>query len=423
MKSVAVSLLGHKDHGKSTLIGRLLVECNAAAKERVEHVRELSKSMGKDFEYAFLLDSFREERADGLTMDSTSAKLSLNGKVIELIDVPGHKELVKNMLTGASRAKYALLVASAKPGEGFQEETRLHVLLARMLGLERVVVAVTKMDMQGYSREVFDGISKSVVDYLLFVGFERSQIKLIPVSAMAGDNIKTKSSSMPWFAGKPVVEEMDSFFDSGEGEAAARRQAPARFLVQDSVDTDEGRAVLGRVEQGTLRKGDEVFFLPENSAGTIGKIMFFGRAADSAGPGENAGLLMDFGRSAFPGKGSVGCRKGEGVNAVEEMQAKLFVLPGFYLDFGKPLRVKNASGESNCRVARVLERIDFIKNTVEKEVRLEKGDSMDFLLAELECEGSAVFEEFAKTPFLGRFVVLQDNQIAAVGTVEKTSSG
>ncbi|PIZ91729.1 hypothetical protein COX85_02345, partial [Candidatus Micrarchaeota archaeon CG_4_10_14_0_2_um_filter_55_9] len=142
MVNVVISMLGHQDHGKSTLIGRLLYETKSVTAERIREAREMSEKLGLEMEYCFLLDAFQEEREGGYTLDTTRAQLRHGNTIFELVDVPGHKEFIKNMLSGASNASAAILVASMKPGEGLQDETRLHVSMARLLGIKRVIVAV-----------------------------------------------------------------------------------------------------------------------------------------------------------------------------------------------------------------------------------------------------------------------------------------
>ncbi|MEM0475925.1 MAG: GTP-binding protein [Candidatus Norongarragalinales archaeon] len=421
-----ISLLGHKDHGKSTLIGRLLVDCGVAQRERVEHVKRLSESLGKDFEYAFLLDAFREERLEGLTIDATSAKIAVRGTVFELIDVPGHKELVKNMLSGASRADYALLVVSAKPGEGFQEETMLHVFLARLLGLEKIIVAVTKMDLSGYSRSVFDELAAKVLDYLNFVGFEREQVRILPVSAMDGVNLKDKSDKTPWFDGAPLLEEIPAFFGKENAEQAEARALakPARFIVQDEVDVGGEPVFVGRVEQGSLRKGERVVFIPQGATGSIKEFVAFGDAkTEEVKAGENTGLriLFDSAASQKPARGSVACKPDSVVRAVKRFTAKFFVLPGFSVSLLKPVKLKNAAGEFECSTEEVVDKIDFFNRTYVPTPGVNEARSTECFRAVFSSERPAVVESFKETPFLGRFVLLDDKkQIAAVGVVEKT---
>ena len=419
MLPTAVSLLGHKDHGKSTLIGRLLVECGAATNERIEHAKYLSESMGKKFEYAFLLDSFQEERLGGLTIDTTSAKLSFRGKAFELIDVPGHKTLLKNMLSGTSNAEYAILVVSAKPGEGLQTETKLHLYLAGLLGLKRIIVAVTKLDLRDYSQEVFEDLEKSVLNYLEFAGFNQSQVRVIPVSSMEGANLAESSQLTPWFEGLPLLQEMNEFFVGGEG-TGALSGLPLRFFVQDSIDVEGEKMVVGVVEQGVLKCGEKIFFEPGGSAGLVEEIHSFEKTHSEVKPGENAGLKIKFELGFAPKRGSVGFYGGARVVPSKAILARFFVLPNFSLDLSRPLAFKNFSGVLQVRVTKLVEKISVFEGVIEADPRAERAEATECFSAILHSEDPLVAEEFRKTPFLGRFVLLDGKkQIAAVGIVEK----
>ena len=177
-----ITMLGHKDHGKSTLIGSLLMSTGSATEERIADAKNTSKKLGKQFEPAFILDAFSEEREGGLTIDTARAQIKYMGKAFELIDVPGHEELIKNMLSGASYANTAVLVVSAAKDEGIKPQTKRHLFLAKMLGIRHFIVAVNKMDTVGYSQNDYEMIKNDIAAYLDDIGVHSQSVNFVPIS-------------------------------------------------------------------------------------------------------------------------------------------------------------------------------------------------------------------------------------------------
>ncbi len=206
MKIKRVTLLGHKDHGKSTLIGNLLISTGTATKDRINEARRISRSLGRQFEPAFILDSFSEEREGGLTIDTTRAQIKYKDIGFEFIDVPGHEELIKNMISGASYADFAVLIVSAKRDEGIMDQTKRHLFLAKIFGIKKIIIAVNKMDSVGYSEERFDSVAKSIGAYLEKIGVDSRDYEAIPISAYDSENLVKKSDKMKWYRGKTLLE-------------------------------------------------------------------------------------------------------------------------------------------------------------------------------------------------------------------------
>ncbi len=403
MEQVPITLLGHRDHGKSTLIGRLLLETGSVPRERIAHAKELSEAQGKNFEYAFLMDSFREEREQEMTIDTASAKLQYQQTIFELIDVPGHKELAKNMLSGASRATSGLLVVSAKPGEGLQEETRLHLFLAKMLGLEKLVVAVTKMDLVGYNQEIFDGLKREVSAYLRFAGFEPGHIRFIPVSAMEAVNVVEKSNKTPWYDGPALLSFMVDTY-----RASAKKEA-LRFLVQDAYDVDGKMLFVGQVKQGTLLSGAKLLFQPQGQSATVTALA---SGKSEATTGKNEALVLDAPLSI--GRGSVGFPADAAPALSSKITATLFFLPQSALDAGKPVAFASASAQTQARLELKTE-FDLLSATQKP---ADTTGPLRFFCAELTFDTAVLAEPAVQTPFLGRFVLKDNGKIAAVGVVE-----
>ncbi|HEX9757397.1 MAG TPA: GTP-binding protein [Nitrospiria bacterium] len=286
MKRFTITLLGHKDHGKSTLIGRLLYDTKSVMEDRTEEVREYCKTVGKPFEYAFLLDSFEEERRDGMTIDVIHAQVKGKKNIYDCIDVPGHRELLKNMLSGASHADAGILIVSAK--EGLEEQTGHHLRLANWLGLASLIVVVNKMDHVEYQQEVFEEMV-SKIKALEKTPILGPKVDFIPISAYKGDNVVARSSQMPWYTGRTLFEHME-----GLEVQNSFLNLPLRLPVQDVYENKAGERILaGKVESGEIHVGQEVVFVPSNGKATIRSIMGVDKNQKTAMPGENIGLVLD----------------------------------------------------------------------------------------------------------------------------------
>ena len=206
-------IVGHVDHGKSTLFGRVLVETGAVKPEEVEKLKEIAAEYGKEgWEFAYLLDKEKEERMRGLTIDVAHRPFETQKYFFTVIDAPGHRDFVRNMITGASQADCALLVVSAKPGEGVQEQTKEHVFLLKVLGINQVVVAINKMDTCNFDQKRYEEVKQQVIDLMKPLGFPVDKIPFIPVSAKTGDNITKLSEKTPWYKGPTLLEAFDQTF-------------------------------------------------------------------------------------------------------------------------------------------------------------------------------------------------------------------
>lgn len=281
MDRLTLTLLGHKDHGKSTLIGRLLHDTKSVRADRVAEVRAASRAADRPFDYSFLVDSFQEERRNGMTMDVIHAQVTTGRRQYDCVDVPGHKELIQNMLTGASRADAGLFIVSAL--EGVEEQTGQHLRLARWLGLDRLIVAVNKMDAAGYSELKFSGLVERVAELL-----GRPVSVAIPISALTGEQVAEPSTNLPWYKGPTLVEALDAL----EREPAPANR-PLRIPIQDAYPAPGGRWLVGRVESGTVRIGHEIALTSRGVLARVTELLVSNLPARQAGPGENVGLRLE----------------------------------------------------------------------------------------------------------------------------------
>ncbi len=251
-------MLGHKDHGKSTFLGRLLFETHSIPSDRVQTVREIDHEAGRTFEWAHLMDSFREEREEEMTWGGAAMFVEGKKRGYRFFDVPGHEELVWHMLSGASRAHAAVLIVSAK--EGIDVMSVKHMLLAKFLGVRDLVVAVNKMDAVGWNENIFNSVKDKVDAEIKKSDFETSSVRYVPISAFNGDNVVSASKKAAWYKGLSVFEIVESFtFKDPEG-------IPMRFLVQDVMVHDGKIVAVGNVKNGTLAHGASLVSLPSETA-------------------------------------------------------------------------------------------------------------------------------------------------------------
>lgn len=410
-REIKISLLGHKDHGKSTLIGRLLYETHSLTEDRINEARAMTKSvLGKDgLEYAFLLDSFEEEREGGFTLDTTRAQVHHGGVIYELIDVPGHKELVKNMLTGASLAHAAILIVSAKEDERLRDETKLHLYLASLLGIKNLVVTINKIDTASYSEETFNSIKDEMAKILKSFGYEK--LSFVPVSARKGDNVMALSEATPWYKGKTVIELMEEF--SRIDYEKELEELPARMFVQDIYDMGDEKILVGRLDTGKLSVGQEVAIEPLGVSTAIDEMRVRNDSVKEGRAGQNLGVMLK--GAADVKRGNVCMPADSRAEPVKSINAKVFCLPGNEIKAGDELTITCASQEANAKISGIAEKMNPI---LDKEPRKNVDDIAGWEAAEVKIEFNEplVFESFSKLPHTGRFV-LSKGGVVAVGVV------
>jgi len=279
-----LAVIGHIDHGKSTLVGRLMFETGAVPAHLIEKYKAEAREKGKEsFAFAWVMDSLKEERERGITIDIAHRRFDTDKYYFTVVDCPGHRDFVKNMITGASQADAAILVVAAP--DGVMAQTKEHVFLSRTLGINQLIIAVNKMDAANYSQERYEQVKKDVGQLLGMVGFKASEIPFIPTSAFAGDNISKKSENTPWYTGPSILESLNALKEPEKPD-----KLPLRIPVQDAYTISGiGTVPVGRVETGIMKKGDNVIFNPSGAGGEVKSIEMHHEEVLQAVPGDNIG--------------------------------------------------------------------------------------------------------------------------------------
>jgi len=406
MNNLRFVMVGHVDHGKSTLIGRLLYDTESLPPDKMEEIRTASQEQGRDVEFAYVMDHLAEERARNITIDTAQTFFRTPRREYVIIDAPGHKEFLKNMITGASQAEAAVLIVDA--AEGVREQTQRHAFMIDMLGLEQLIVVVNKMDQVGYEQKRFEQVKSDLNSFLGKVNLKPTYV--IPISAKNGENVSNRSDNMPWYTGVTFLEGLDSFVN-----LPSSLEKPLRFPVQLVHEIAGEKVLMGRVEAGRLRRGGEIVFLPSGKKAKVKNILEFGtKGKEEASAGESAGIVLD---QALPvGRGEVGADPGQEPPSADRFAASVFWMSPAPFRMGEKILLRIATEEVPAEIEAIAERMD--SSTLEI---LERDASVlnDTEAGEVTIRTArpVVVESFYKTKELGRFVLVRRNDVVAGGII------
>ncbi|MCL2459961.1 MAG: translation elongation factor EF-1 subunit alpha [Euryarchaeota archaeon] len=280
-----LAVIGHIDHGKSTTVGRMMFETGTVPPHIIENFRKEAEQKGKgSFAFAWVMDNLKEERERGITIDIAHKRFDTPKYYFTVVDCPGHRDFVKNMITGASQADAAIIVVAAT--DGVMEQTKEHVFLSKTLGIQQIIVAINKMDAVKYDEAKFNEIKTNMGNLLKMVGTDPEKVPFIPISSMEGDNIKENSANIPWYKGKPLITLLDDLTVPSKP-----TDKSLRIPIQDAYSISGiGTVPVGRVETGVLKKGMNVVFMPANKSGECKSIEMHHEETPSAEPGDNIGF-------------------------------------------------------------------------------------------------------------------------------------
>jgi bifunctional enzyme CysN/CysC len=404
---VKIVFVGHVDHGKSTLIGRILEMTGSLPEGKIEALRASCEAQGRRFEYAYLLDALAEEQQQNITIDTTQIQFRSARRDYVIIDAPGHQEFLKNMITGAASADAAVVVIAAD--EGVREQSRRHGRLLSLLGIQQVLVAVNKMDLIDYAEEPFRQIEK---DYSAFLhNLDLAPRAFIPISSSTGANVTSGSEgSLPWFTGMNLLQAIDGF-----EETQSTENQPLRFPIQDIYRKENRRIFAGRIESGTLRVGDQLLFSPHNKTGRVVTIERWAAApTGSARAGESVGITLR--DHIFIERGHVASHENDAPIESNRVHARVFWIGAEPLRVGARYRLKLVTQDVECHVVSVGKVIDAA--TLDS-VPADRAELRINEVAEITLQTRAplVLDNHDRVPSLGRFVLADRNNLVGGGIV------
>ncbi len=404
-ENLSIVFVGHVDHGKSTLIGRIFNETDSLPEGKADAIRKMCERRGMPFEWAFLMDALQAERDQGVTIDAAHIRLKGARRDYLIIDAPGHKEFLKNMVTGAAGAEVAVLVIDA--AEGVREQSRRHGYLLRLLGIKSIAVAVNKMDLVDYAAARFGEVAQEIRSYLKSIDVHATYI--VPVSANAGENIVAPSPRMTWYQGPSIMEAVEHF-----APRAVASELPLRLPLQDVYKFDARRIFSGRIETGNLKIGDTLLFSPANKTARVVALESWNTPVPktAAGEGESVGFTLD--EQIFVERGELISHADRAPVETNVFRAHIFWLGREPLKAGKQYKMRLNTDEVMVRVQAVERVIDTHDLSKADTDQLERNGVAEIVLR---SNRMVALDEFAENPRVGRFVLIDGYDISGGGII------
>jgi bifunctional enzyme CysN/CysC len=401
-----VVFVGHVDHGKSTLIGRILHDTGSLPEGKIDEIKKACAAEGMEFEFAFLLDALLEEQKQNVTIDTTQIPFRTPRRRYAIIDAPGHKEFLKNMITGASSADAAILLIGAN--EGVREQSRRHAYLLSLLGIKQIIVVVNKMDLADFSEARFNEIERDYRKFLAELGLEARAF--IPASAKEGENVARATMKMKWYCGASVLEALD-LLEPQKPDI----DLPLRFCVQDIYRFDERRIIAGRIETGTLRVGDQLVFSPANKSSVVATIERWNAPVNGpAVAGDSIGITLS--EQIFVERGYVASHENETPIETNRFHADLFWIVREPLRVGHFYDLRLATQDVKCQIVSIEQVMDSSTLETKSDGR-EQLERNEIGQLTIQTRGPLVIDNHDRIPNLGRFVIVDDGRICGGGTI------
>ncbi len=409
-----VVFVGHVDHGKSTIVGRLLYDAGMVPEQELQKLREEAQKHGKvGFEFAYVMDKIKEERERGVTIDLAYKKLVTQKWQVTIIDAPGHKDFVKNMITGASQADAAFLVVAVQ--HGVMPQTKEHLWLLRTMGVDQIAVIINQMDTVNYDEAKFNKVKEDVTELLKAVGMKPDEVTFIAASGLKGDNIVKKSENMPWYKGPTVMEQFDLF-----KEPQKPVDLPLRMPIQDVYEiTGVGTVPVGKIETGKMKVGQKVIIVPGRTGrgieGEVRSIEMHHEALQEAVAGDNVGVnIRGVGKKDVE-RGDVICDADKPAPVVEEFTAQIAVInhPTVIAKGYTPVFHVHTA-QVPCRFVELVKKLDPKTGEV-KEENPDYLKNGDIAIVKLKPVGNLVIEKQSDNPHLARFAIRDAGATVAAG--------
>jgi len=408
--------IGHVDHGKSTTVGRLLYDSGNIDEQTMRKLKEKAQELGKGgFEFAFVMDNLKEERERGVTIDLAHKKFQTDKYYFTIIDAPGHRDFVKNMITGASQADAAVLVVAAN--DGVNAQTKEHVFLSKTLGVAQLVVAINKMDISGvdHAQKRFDEVKAEVSTLLKSVGYKADEIQFVAAASLMGENIVKKSDKMPWYTGPTLLEAINNFKVPEKPTTL-----PLRLPIQDVYNiTGIGVVPVGRVETGIMKVNDKVIFVPGREGkgvpGEVKTIEMHHEQMTQAGPGDNIGFnVRGIGKKDIA-RGDVLGHTDNPPNVASEFTAQIVILNHpTVVTIGYTPVFHIHTAQIACQILEIVKKIDprTGATVAEKPDFIKNGDVAIVRVKPLQ---PVVVEKQKEIPQLARFAIRDSGATVAAG--------
>jgi bifunctional enzyme CysN/CysC len=406
VEQLKIVIVGHVDHGKSTFVGRLFHDTGSLPEGKLEQLQAVAARRGVPFEWANLMDALQAERDQNITIDTAQIWFRTQKRQYVIIDAPGHKEFLKNMITGAASAEAALLLIDAH--EGVQEQSRRHGYLLNLLGIRQIAVLVNKMDLEDYAEVRFRQIEGEFRAFLKTMGVEPKCF--IPMSAKHGDNIASRSMKMPWWKGQTVLESLDEF-----RLAEPPTSQPLRLPIQDIYRFDSRRILAGRIESGTLKVGDHLLFTPGNKISAVKTIERWNAPPTGrAEAGESIGITLT--EQIYVQRGEVAALESDAPYELSRFKARVFWMGRAPFIMGKAYKLKLATQEVECAIDSLERVID--SSTLETISRAEAFVGRNEVAElTLRTKRPVAFDIHAEIIATGRFVIVDGFEVAGGGIV------
>jgi elongation factor 1-alpha len=408
-----LAVIGHIDHGKSTLVGRLLFETGAVPPHIIEKYKEEAKAKGKEsFVFAWVMDSLKEERDRGITIDVAHQRFDTAKYYFTIVDCPGHRDFVKNMITGASQADAAILVCSGK--DGVQSQTKEHVFLSRTLGINQLIIAINKMDEVNYDKAKFESVKTELSTLLKMVGFKPDEILFIPTSAFKGDNLSKPSENTKWYTGPTLLAALDTLKVPEKPVTL-----PLRIPVQDSYTISGiGTVPVGRVETGKMKAGDKIIFMPAKAVGEVKSIEMHHQEVKEAVPGDNIGWNVRGVEKKDIRRGDVCGHTDKPPSVADEFTAQIVVLqhPSAIAAGYTPV-IHCHTAQCAGMITAILKKLDPKSGQVAAENPdfIKAGDAAIVVIKPMK---PLCIEKVKEIPQLGRFAIRDMGMTIAAGMVQ-----
>lgn len=410
-----LAIVGHVDHGKSSILGRLLANINALPEGKLDAVKTYCKNNAKPFEYAFLLDALKAEQAQGITIDTARCFFSTHKRRYIILDTPGHLEFLRNMVTGASHAEAALLIIDA--AEGARDNSYRHGHLLSLLGIKQVAVVINKMDLVNYDKTKFNDIKNEYARFLKSINV--TPFAWIPTSARAGDNISELSDKMPWHQGDTIISCIENFKTK-----EAKNNRPLRFPVQDvykfTEDNDNRRIIAGTIESGKIQVGDKVRFSPSGQETTIKTIELFNSPIlKTVHAGHSIGFTLS--DELYIKPGDLMYNQSETApQTSRHFKANVFWLGQLPLSLKKQYKIKLGTTTTYAYIDSFISTLDAknLDRTFNKDISgIEKNHIAE---CNITTENPIAFDLIDENDSLARFVIVDDYEISGGGIITET---